>query len=188
MTRSEIEVIRELLALRRAGAIAAVYCDAGVLRVVLKRRQDGGSALRFALRARSRGCAGTDTKGGRMSALQEIDLGNSTPLPLPRKTGWPEAANPDSRIGWHCAKTPGSRNTNTGTHTQPNDARRARRAWVSREVACRKLPLEPWRRPVHTVAGSEIRAGRASLHRCKWREGRGRHPAPENFARKVVFG
>ena len=35
MTRSEIDVIRELLALRRAGAIAAVYCDAGNLRVVL---------------------------------------------------------------------------------------------------------------------------------------------------------
>lgn len=31
----EIAIIRELLALRRAGALAAVYCDAGHLRVVL---------------------------------------------------------------------------------------------------------------------------------------------------------
>jgi len=35
MTVNEIEVIRKLLALRRSGAIANVYCDAGRLRVVL---------------------------------------------------------------------------------------------------------------------------------------------------------
>ncbi len=31
----EIAIIRELLALRRAGVLAAVYCDAGKLRVEL---------------------------------------------------------------------------------------------------------------------------------------------------------
>jgi hypothetical protein len=35
MNESAIAIIRALLALRRAGAIAAVYCDAGVLRVML---------------------------------------------------------------------------------------------------------------------------------------------------------
>lgn len=35
MKPSEIAIIRELLALRRAGAIAVVYCDAGKLRVEL---------------------------------------------------------------------------------------------------------------------------------------------------------
>lgn len=33
MTHAEIAILRDLIALRRAGAIAAVYCDAGVLRV-----------------------------------------------------------------------------------------------------------------------------------------------------------
>lgn len=41
MTPAEIAIIRELLALRRAGEIAAVYCDAGNLRVVL----NDGSAV-----------------------------------------------------------------------------------------------------------------------------------------------
>lgn len=35
MNPAQIAILRELLALRRAGAIAAVYCDAGVLRVEL---------------------------------------------------------------------------------------------------------------------------------------------------------
>lgn len=35
MNPREIAIIRELLALRRANAIAAVYCDVGVLRVEL---------------------------------------------------------------------------------------------------------------------------------------------------------
>lgn len=34
MTHAEIAILRDLIVLRRAGAIAAVYCDAGVLRVV----------------------------------------------------------------------------------------------------------------------------------------------------------
>lgn len=34
MNHAEIAILRDLIALRRAGAIAAVYCDAGVLRVV----------------------------------------------------------------------------------------------------------------------------------------------------------
>lgn len=35
MSPTDLAAIRELLALRRAGVIAAVYCDAGVLRVEL---------------------------------------------------------------------------------------------------------------------------------------------------------
>lgn len=35
MNPAQIAIIRELLALRRANAIAAVYCDVGVLRVEL---------------------------------------------------------------------------------------------------------------------------------------------------------
>lgn len=35
MNAREIAIIRALLAVRRAGAISAVYCDAGVLRVEL---------------------------------------------------------------------------------------------------------------------------------------------------------
>lgn len=33
MTARTIAILRELIALRRAGAIAAIYCDAGHLRV-----------------------------------------------------------------------------------------------------------------------------------------------------------
>ncbi len=35
MSAKEIAILRELLALRRAGVLAAVYCDAGKLRVEL---------------------------------------------------------------------------------------------------------------------------------------------------------
>lgn len=47
-------------------------------------------------------------------------------------------------------------------------------ALVSREVTCRKLPLD-------LSGGSELRAGCASLHRCKWREWQSRYSAPNNW-------
>lgn len=145
MTYAEISILRELIALRRAGAIAAVRCDAG------------RSSARCC-------CAKSLPPIGRKSGLRPCHS--------------PKRQTPIARIGWHRAKTPGSRDTKTGTHTTH------KRAAVG--LGAQRFPGE---RPAgnsplicggsHPSGCAGLRAGCASLHRCKWRQGQSRHSAPK---------
>lgn len=74
------------------------------------------------------------------------------------------------------AKTPGSRDKSTGTHTTPK---------VAVGLGAQRFPGE---RPAgnsplicggsHPSGCAGLRAGCVSLHRCKWRQGQSRHSAP----------
>lgn len=117
-----------------------------------------------------------------MSALQDIEIGNSIPLPLPLR-GWLEAVNSESRNRMALRPTPGSRNTNPGTHTTPKAAVGLGAQRFPGERPAGNSPL--------ICGGSHsflecvgLRAGCVSLHRCKWRQGQSRHSAPNHRGRK----